>query len=243
MRTYRIGKIEHLVYEDSSEIPDSLIVHSDWRSAAIGDWVKADDGCVIQILRGGAMKDCSGKEQSYIGTCTGTFPVRENVKLDTSRRENIYSFGGTLAGEIRENLTKSESLFVAYVSAGMDHEDAYMKAFKTKNKRYACKKASSLIRTSRVRTAMKEELKPVMEELNLDETFVLKEIKEVILSSDKDETRLKALFKLADIMDMEDKNKTTVTQVSGALFQGFTPEVLEGAERPKEIDTTSTTKK
>ena len=37
-------------------------------------------------------------------------------------------------------------------------------------------------------------------------------------------------------MDMEDKNKTQVTSVTGALFQGFTPEALEEAERPKEID-------
>jgi predicted transcriptional regulator len=242
MRVYKIGKIEHLVYEDKSELPDYLTIVDNWREAAIGDWVKADDGCYIQILRGGSMKEVSGKKHSYIGTCTGTFHVKDSVKLDTSRRENIYSFGGVPAGENRDKLTKSEALFVAYASSGMDHEEAYLKAFKTKNKRYACKKASSLLRTDRVITAMKEELKPVMEELELDPTFVLKKIKDVITSTDKDETKLKALFKLADIMDMEDKNKTTVTQVSGALFQGFTPEVLEGAERPKEIDTTSTTK-
>ena len=82
---------------------------------------------------------------------------------------------------------------------------------------------------------MKEELKPVMEELNLDETFVLKNIKEVILSSDKDDTRLKALFKLSDIMDLEDKNKTQVTQLTGAVFQGFSKDKLEEAERPKEV--------
>ena len=55
------------------------------------------------------------------------------------------------------------------------------------------------------------------------------------MSSEKDETRLKALFKLSDIMDLEDKNKTQVTQVTGAMFQGFTSEKLKEAERPKEI--------
>ena len=48
--------------------------------------------------------------------------------------------------------------------------------------------------------------------------------------------RLRALFKLSDIMDLEDKNQTKVTQVTGALFQGFTPDKLEAAERPKEIE-------
>jgi len=42
--------------------------------------------------------------------------------------------------------------------------------------------------------------------------------------------RLRALFKLSDILDLEDKNRTSVTQVTGALFQGFTPEMLEEAD-------------
>ena len=83
---------------------------------------------------------------------------------------------------------------------------------------------------------MKEELKPFLEKLELDEFYVLSNIKEVIDSTGKEDTKLKALFKLADIMDMEDKNRTQVTSVTGALFQGFTPEKLEEAERPKEIE-------
>ena len=82
---------------------------------------------------------------------------------------------------------------------------------------------------------MKEELKPFLEKLDLDENYVLSNIKEVIDSTNKDDTKLKALFKLADIMDMEDKNKTQITSMTGALFQGFTPEALEEAERPEEI--------
>ena len=52
-------------------------------------------------------------------------------------------------------------------------------------------------------------------------------------TSEKEDVRLRALFKLADILDLEDKNQTKVTQVSGALFQGFSPEQLEQAERPE----------
>ena len=37
-------------------------------------------------------------------------------------------------------------------------------------------------------------------------------------------------------MDLEDKNQTTVTQVTGALFGGFDDKMLEVAERPKEIE-------
>jgi hypothetical protein len=75
----------------------------------------------------------------------------------------------------------------------------------------------------------------VLEELGINENSILKNINTIALSSEKDETRLKALFKLSDIMDLEDKNKTQVTQLTGAVFQGFSKDKIAEAERPKEI--------
>ena len=82
---------------------------------------------------------------------------------------------------------------------------------------------------------MKEELKPVLEALGISDTAVLRNINDIANSSQKDETRLKALFKLADILDLEEKNTTSVTQLTGAVFQGFSDEQLQVAERPKEL--------
>ena len=62
-----------------------------------------------------------------------------------------------------------------------------------------------------------------------------KGIKRVADNSNKDETKLKALFKLSDILDLEDKTQTKVTQLSGAIFQGFADNVLEEVKRPEEI--------
>jgi hypothetical protein len=119
--------------------------------------------------------------------------------------------------------------------SGLSPQEAYMKAFPTVNPGYAKQKSAQLVKTKRVTTAMKEELKPVLEELGINENSILKNINTIAMSSEKDETRLKALFKLSDIMDLEDKNKTTVTQVSGALFQGFADKHLIEAERPNEL--------
>ena len=58
--------------------------------------------------------------------------------------------------------------------------------------------------------------------------------------ADKEDLKLRALFKLADIMDMEDKNSSKVTQLTGAVFQGFTDNMIEGAERPAEISDKAT---
>ena len=241
MRYYKVNKIQHTVFDSVDEVPSDIHYLRDWKEGSVSDWVLADDGSIVQILRKGTMLKPKGKvrEVMYIGTCTGTFVASKKGKMDTSRRINIYSIGGGIERnervDERKNLSTREEIFVQYLSGGMDPRKAYLKAFPTNNPSYAGMRAGQLVKTNRIRSRMKEELKPYLEELDLDELYVLSNIKEVIDSTDKDDTKLKALFKLADIMDMEDKNKTQVTTMTGALFQGFTPEALEEAERPKEI--------
>jgi len=241
MRFYKVNGIDHTVYDDVEELPKDF-KYIDWRTANVGDWVKADDGCFIQILRKGKMVVPKGrnKVREYVGTCTGTFPVSSRVKMDTSRRVNIYSFGGNKnSADVlldRTVLSKHEHLFVVYIASGLSPQQAYMKAFPTTNPGYAKHKSAQLVKTKRIITAMKEELKPILEEIGVDEKTILENINNIALTSDKDETRLKALFKLSDIMDLEDKNKTTVTQVTGALFQGFKDKDLLKAERPGIIE-------
>tara|TARA_Y100001973_G_C5188666_1_gene329479 strand:- start:856 stop:1584 length:729 start_codon:yes stop_codon:yes gene_type:complete len=241
MRHYIINKINHVVYESESEVPKDLNYKRDWRDGHINDWVLSDDGCVIQVLRRGSMTKSKGKVRKfdYIGTCTGTFIVSDKTKMDTSKRINIYSLGGHIERnqriEDRQSLSSREELFAVHLAAGMPPREAYLKAFPTNDPNYAAVRAGQLVKTTRIKTAMKEELKPVMEELDIDPKFVLEGIKYEATSADKADTRLKALFKLSDILDMEDKNKTQVTQLTGAVFQGFSKDKLKEAERPKEI--------
>ena len=238
MRHYKVNRIQHTVFDTLDEVPTELTYAQNWRDGQVGDWVKADDDCVIQILRRGKMMRAKGKNRvrEYVGTCTGTFMVSDTNKMDTSRRVNIYAFGGDLSSddriEERESMTSKEVLFVQYLSRGLTAQQAYLKAFPTNNPSYANAKAMQLVKTERIRTAMKEELKPVMEELEIDEKYVLQGIKHEADEADKADVRLKALFKLSDILDMEDKNQTKVQQVTGAVFQGFDQKALKEAERP-----------
>ena len=242
MRVYKVNRIDHTVFDSTEEVPKDISYLTNWRKGSIGSWVLADDECVVQILRKGTMLRPKGKvrEISYIGTCTGTFVVSEKTKMDTSRRVNIYSIGGHVERnqrlEDRENLSSREEIFVQYLASGIDPRLAYLKAFPTKDPHYAGIRAGQLVKTTRIKTAMKEELKPYMEALGLDEDYVLRNIKGVIDGTERDDTKLKALFKLADIMDMEDKSRTQVTQLTGAVFQGFSDEAIESVERPKEIE-------
>jgi len=242
MRHYRVNGINHTVFDSVEEVPPEIKYLEDWRDGHISDWVKTDDDCVVQILRRGSMMKPKGKvrEVGYIGTCTSTFIISDKKKMDSSKRVNIYSIGGHIDRdtriETRENLSNREALFVQYLASGINARTAYLKAFPTNDPHYANVRAGQLIKTTRVRTYMKEELKPVMDELGVDETFVISGIKDEAETAEKADTRLKALFKLSDILDLEDKNTTQVTQLTGAMFQGFTDEKLKEVERPKEIE-------
>ena len=238
MREYKVNTVYHRVFEEREEVPSDIIVRENWREAEVGDWVVADDGCIIQVLRKGGMLRTKGKvrKKYYIGTCTGTYPVTKSSKLDTSRRDNIYTFSGLLEPE-KKGLTKKERMFIFYLSQEkLSPEQAYLKAFPTNNKRYASEKAASLIKTERITTAVKEELKPILEELGISDQYILKGIKDEAELAEKSDTRLKALFKLSDILDLEDKNQTKVTQIQGVAFGGFDDKMIETAVRPKEIE-------
>jgi len=243
LRVYKVNSIEHKVYDSGDMIPNDISITRDWREGHIGDWVLADDECVIQVLRRGNMyaREGTKKKREYIGTCTGTFPIGPKVKMDTSRRVNIYSFGGNKkANDIlldRSELSSGEVKFVMYMTKHkLDPREAYLKSFDTNNPRYALQQSTKLIKTQRIQTAMKEELKPVLEELGIDDKLVLKGIKSEATGADKADTRLKALFKLSDILDLEDKTRTSVQQISGAVFKGFGDIELEEVQRPKELD-------
>ena len=50
MREYTVNNIIHKVYDSLEEVPGD-IKYKDWNDGELGDWGKADDDCVIQIIR------------------------------------------------------------------------------------------------------------------------------------------------------------------------------------------------
>ena len=244
MRQYKVKKTHHTVYDELDEVPPQITINKDWRNSNIHDWVLADDGGVLQVLRKGLMQKARGKKReiSYIGTCTGTYPCTKSAVLDTSRRKNIYSFSGEYSQtliEQRRKLTSNEEIFVQYLACGIPMREAYLKAFPTNDERYALSQAKTITKTDRIKTAMKKELEPIVNELGITPEYVLGVIKDIAEVSERDETRLKAVTKLSDILDLEDKNTTRVTQLTGAVFQGFSEEQIDKASRPLEIENES----
>ena len=205
MRTYIVNKQEHHVYEDISELPSDLVYLKDWRKAEIGDWVLANDGCIVQILRKSRMKTKKGRIKivSFFGTCTGTFSERSKY-MDTERREDIYSISGKI-NKNRKELTKNEILFSAALARGVSPEDAYLKVYRTNNRKYAKLQAGILVKSERIRKAMKEELKPVMKSLGISPELVLAGIRDIALNEEaKHSDKLKALFELGEILELKE---------------------------------------
>jgi len=239
MREYTVNGISHKVYDSVDEVPVDVTYLHDWRVGDIGDWVLADDGGVIQILRSGQLARPRNivKSLKYIGTCTGTFIVRDDYLIDTDRRENIYTVSGKRSPlntlKERENITPREAMFAQFVAMGMDKVEAYLRSYETDDKTYAKMQANILVRTERIKTALKEELKPLLKKLKIDEEFVLSGIKDIAALGDKDSDKLKALLELSDVLEMKEKKKE-ITAIGGAVFKGFLPEQTEVVtEKPK----------
>ena len=237
MRQYKIGKKLHPVYEDDDEIPDNIRIVSNWRKAQLGDWIRADDGNVIQALRVNQVMNQGRYPIKYIGTCTGTYLCRVKDKMDTERRENIYTFSSRSSKNTkkrvidRDYLTANEAAFSKYIANGFSPEEAYKRAFGTENNQYAKMKSAVLVKQERIVSAVKEELDEVLKGMGIDLKYLIKGVKLEAENADRSNDRLKALSMLWDAADVIPKHK--VTQLTGAVFQGFSDNMLDSAKRPE----------
>ena len=238
MREYTVNKIKHCVYDKGEVIPNHVQYNIAWRDAKVGDCVLSDDDCIIQVLRRGTMVRSKGKVRTidYIGTCTGTFLVDDKTFFDTDKRKNIYSISGDKTSEEvitdRVNLTPREEVFVQNLASGMDMTTAYIRAYKTDSPKYAEVRAGLLVRTERIKRAMRKELKPILAKLDIDEELVLEGIRDIALGAEKDSDKLKALLELGEVLNIKDSG-TKVQEISGVSFSGFGGDSISVSSRPE----------
>jgi hypothetical protein len=230
LKSYEVKGKKCNVY-NISEVPLDIQYKENWRDGNKGDWVKTDDGKVIQILR----RYKAGKDELIL-TATGTYKVSPGTLLDSVRRDNIYSLNGktwrnTLKD--RKNPTELEILFAKRVAYGEEPYKAYLEVYNTNDEKAAKKKASLLIKTKRIQKIMDEDLKDVFKRQNVDLDYLIESAKIVVDSGKNDSDRLKALHMLWDAYGVVKQKQ--VTEVRG-VFQGFSPEEIDVAQR-KQIKT------
>jgi hypothetical protein len=249
MRYKSIKGRRHYVYKNEEEFkdvhPEGSIVQ-DWRGGVEGDWVYADDGGIVQLLRvSKAIKHPNDRKnykyaKGWCRTIVGTFLNTDKTIMDTDfdSHKNRYTFSKTIGNKkntrVRKSPTKKEKIFATNVVVGMGPVKAYMDAYREEDENQAQKKAVILLKQDRVMKEIQKSVMDVAEEMGLDHSFVLNKLKHLANYSDDDNIILQSTKEIGKIIGT---SGTTVKQRESGivgLFQGFTPEQLQTANR-KEI--------
>ena len=251
MEKREIKGISHFVYEDIDEFREhhpNTVVRPNWRDSDEGDWVYSDDGRIIQLLKVSKKINHPNDRVRYkfakgwVRTVVGSFLNRDNVKMDTdfNSHPNRYTFSKTLKDpnkRIRERtkITNKEKEFATNIVIGQGAVDAYKNAYKEMSDQKARKKATILLKQERVMKEIEKSVLDVAKGLGIDHEYILGKLKNLADFSEDDNIILQSTKELGKIVGTSGNNiKQKETGLIG-VFQGFSPEQLEGAER-KQIE-------
>ena len=246
-----IKGIAHYVYEDIDEFKKdhpNTVVHPDWRKAEELNWVYSDDDRIIQLLKVSKdVKHHSDRKnykfaKGWVRTVVGSFLNRENVKMDTDfdNHPNRYTFSTNIKNTSdrihkRTTTTKKEKEFAVNVVTGMGAVDAYKKAYSEMSNQKARKKATILLKQERVMKEIEKSVLDVAKGLGIDHEYILEKLKNLADFSEDDNIILQSTKELGKIVGT---SGTTIKQKEMGLlgvFQGFSPEQLEGASRIEQL--------
>jgi ribosomal protein L31 len=237
----------HYVYDGLTEFEEShpdINVYFDWRKANEGDWVYSDDNRIIQLLKVSKSVKHPGDRKNYkyangwVRTVVGSFLNRPNIKMDTdfSSHPNRYTFSKKIKNTSkrvieREKVTKKEREFATNIVVGMGAIEAYKNAYTELSDNKARKKATILLKQERVMKEIEKSVLDVAKGLGIDHEYVLGKLKGLADYSEDDNIILQSAKELGKIVGT---SGTTIKQREVGLlgvFQGFSPDELEGASR------------
>ena len=240
-----IKGVKHFVYKDTEEFKkykkDKNV--KNWKDdPQEGDWVVADDGGVVQILKRSGIKHPNDRKnyklsKGYVRTVVGTFLLNNKTDMDTDfdMHPNRYTFSKKLkqANENfkkRETVTKKEKLFATEVIVGKDAISAVQNIYKENDFNKAKKKAVLLLKQERVMNEVEKGVNDIAKGLGIDHEYVLRRLKSLADTGEEENVVLQSLKELGKIIGTSTPNIKKDIGVVG-MFQGFSPKQLEKAER------------
>ena len=244
-----IKGIDHYVYDNIEEFQEThpnTIVRPDWGDSDENDWVYSDDDRIVQLLKVSKKVNHPNDRKNYkfakgwVRTVVGSFLNRPNVKMDTDfdNHPNRYTFSTNIKNTSnrvykRTKTTNKEKEFAVNVVTGMGAVDAYKKAYAEMSDQKARKKATVLLKQERVMKEIEKSVLDVAKSMGIDHEFVLRKLKNLAEYSEDDNIILQSTKELGKIVGTS--GNTVKQKEMGLLgvFQGFSPEQLEGAERKK----------
>ena len=243
-----IKGVKHFVYESVEEFNKYKLGSKakDWKDdPEEGDWVIADDGGVVQILKQNNIKHPNDRlnwkaNKGYVRTVVGTFLINEKSTMDTDfdMHPNRYTFSKKLKQangnfKKRENITKKERLFATQVIVGKDAISAVQNVYKENDFNKAKKKAVLLLKQERVMNEVEKGVNDIAKSLGINHEYVLRRLKALVDTGEEENVVLQSLKELGKIIGTSTPIVKKDIGIVG-MFQGFSPKQLEQAER-KEI--------
>ena len=245
MNYKEIKGIKHFVYKDIDEFKKikKYTTVKKWKDdPQEGDWVIADDGGVVQILKRSGISHPSDRKnwkahKGYVRTVVGTFLLNDKTDMDTDfdMHPNRYTFSKSLKRandnfKKRKNITKKEKLFATEVIVGKDAVSAVQNVYKEEDFNKAKKKAVLLLKQERIMNEVEKGVVDIAKGLGINHEYVLRRLKALADTGEEENVVLQSLKELGKIIGTS--NTTTKRDVGiVGMFQGFSPKQLEQAER------------
>jgi len=240
-----IRGVKHWIYEDPDEFSkETGLTYKYWKdSPQKGDWVKADDGAILQVLKYGNLNhhgDTDGYKSNsgYVRTIVGSFIINENSYMDSdfSQHPNRYTFSKKIKNSNenfskRENITINEKLFITDVISGKDAVTAVKNVYGTEGYKKAKHKAFALLKQDRVMSEIEKGVIDVAKGLGIDHEYVLTTLKNLADRSDDDNVILQSAKELGKIIGTSGKTIKQKDMGLIGMFGGFSPEQLQDAQR------------
>lgn len=233
-----IKNIKHIVFENVAEFEDYFlkeqgvvpVLIENWRLGVEGDWVLADDGGVVQILRSGEMAHPHDRKNwrastGWCRTIVGSFIKADKYKMDTDFDRHVcrYTFSTSIpendksSFRNRKNLTKAERIFTMAVIVGKSPEVAVFEAYGPKGNWR--EKFLALIKTERVSNEIIKGVSSLAKKHGIDEEYILLQYKDILDSNCDAKAKISALRELSELIGM--KNKALLRTSELHKFNGF----------------------
>ena len=255
----RIKSKKHYVFSSEEEYYDyfdDAAKPKHWKDETVkeGDWVYADDGGVVQLLKVSGIKHPSDRKNysyhsGYVRTVVGTFLINNKSQMDTdfSQHRNRYTFSKTLKDpnenvKKRKSVTRKEKIFTTNVAVGMGAVKSYMDAFNEESPQNAKKKAVILLKQERVMSEIEKSVLDVAKSMGIDHEYVLNKLKCLADYSEDDNIILQSTKEIGKVIGTSVPNIKTREMGIVGMFQGFSPEQIGNVERKqinennKEVD-------
>ena len=157
------------------------------------------------------------------------------MDTDFSKHPNRYTFSGKNPKTVKERkgITNREKIFATNVAVGMGPVKAYMDAFNNDSELKSRQRATLLLKQERIMQEVEKSVLDIAKEMGLDHEYVLNKLKCLADSSSDDGIVLQSTKELAKIIGTAGTTIKSREMGIIGMFQGFSPEQLEKAERPK----------